>query len=55
MHVFSNKEGKELTNISVDDGNLHLGTEDLKTMQGPKMVMLLNELPEGTQRKLSLA
>ena len=51
---FSNKEGKELTNINVDDMNLQLGTEDFKTMQGPKVVMLLKELPEGAQIKTSL-
>ena len=52
---FSNKEGKELTNISVDDVSLQMGTEDLKTMQGPKVVMLHKELPEGAQRKAVLA
>ena len=51
---FSNKEGKELTNTNVDDVSLQLGTEDFKTMQGPKVVMLLKELPEGAQRKTVL-
>ena len=51
---FSNNEGKELTNINVDDVSLQLGTEDFKTMQGPKVVMLLKELPEGPQRKAVL-
>ena len=51
---FSDKEGKELTNINVDDVSLQLGTEDFKTMQGPKVVMLLKELPVGAQRKAVL-
>ena len=51
---FSSKEGKELTNINVDDVSLQLGTEDFKTMQGPKVVMLLKQLPEGAQRKAAL-
>ena len=51
---FSNEEEKELTNINVDGVSFQLGTQDFKTMQGPKVAMLLKELPEGAQRKVIL-
>ena len=52
--MFCNKEGKELTNINVDDLSLQLVTEDFKTIQVPKVVMLLKELPKVAQRKAVL-
>ena len=51
---FSNKEGKELTNINVDDVSLQLGIEDFKTMQGPKRSSFFRNYLKVLREKLSL-